>query len=299
MSATVPTDCINNLKRHVHVLADEIGERNVRKHSALHEAANYISNTWEAMGYSVERQSFGTKRRRCDNLEVTIRGREEPDNILLICAHYDSAKDSPGANDASGIATLLELSRAFQTTAPKCSVRFVALCNEKPPYAGTAKSGSWIYAHHARQREDKIKAAIVLESLGYYNNAMGSQMHPALMGPLYPRQANFISMTSNLASMPVMRSFSRLFKKHSRFNCKTMIAPNLLPWVKWSDNSPFWTNGFKAFMVSDTSLYRYPFYNSSRDTAEKIDYQCLALVTDGLMKAVTEYTARQKQKNPA
>ncbi len=290
MSAEIQTDCISHLKRHVKTLADEIGERHVRKHFALHKAANYISQQWEAMGYELTRQPFKAKGVECENLEVSRTGKTRPDDIFLVCANYDSPKDCPGANgNASGVGAMLEIARYFSQITPDFTVRFVALTNESPPFFGTEKSGSWIYAHHARQNCDRIQAAIMLESLGYYNNSIGSQLYPALMGALYPKQANFVAMTSNLRSMTAMRRFARLFKYNSSFRCEPMIALNFLPWVKWSDNSPFWISGYPAFMVSDTSPYRYPFYHSPRDTAEKLDYDSLNVVATGLMKSLEKY----------
>ena len=289
MSATLQTDCINNLKHHVQVLAGKIGERHVRKQVALQQAANYISQQWQAMGYAVVRQPFYARGVVCENLEVSSTGKQNPDDIVLVCAHYDTAKECPGANDnASGIAAMLEISRYFAETRPHSTIRFVALTNEKPPFAGTEKSGSWLYAHQANQRYDKIRAAIILESLGYYNNAPGSQLYPPLLGMLYPRRANFVAMTSNLRSMGVMRRFAKCFNRHATLRSLPMIAPNFLPWVTWSDNSPFWLHGYRAFMVSDTSLYRYPFYNSIRDTPEKLDYESLAYISIALMKAIEE-----------
>ncbi len=294
MSVINQTDCTNILKYHVQSLAGEIGERHVGRHPALQQAANYISRQWQAMGYEVERQPFKVRGKVCENLQATRRGSKAPDTMMLMCAHYDSAKDCPGANDnASGIAAMLEVSRYFSRIDPDCTVRFVALTNEKPPYHGTEKSGSWIYAHQAAQRHDNIRSIIVLESLGYYNDTYGSQLYPALMGMFYPKQANFVAVTSNLASLRTMHRFARHFKKHCSLACEPMIAPNFLPWVKWSDNSPFWLNGYHAFMMSDTSLYRYPFYDSPRDTPEKIDYQCLTFITIGLAGALEEYTRKR------
>ncbi len=287
MSASTHIDCINNLKHHVATLASGIGERHVKKHFALHKAANYISRQWQEMGYEIERQQFTTQGVQCENLEVNKLGKNHPEHIILVCAHYDSARDCPGANgNASGIATLLEISRYFSETSPNSTVRFVALTNEKPPFYGTDKSGSWLYAHKANEQRDKIRAVIILESLGYYNDTYGSQLYPPFLSMLYPKQANFVAMTSNLRSMGSMREFAKHFNKHTTLRGLPMIAPNFLPWVNWSDSSPFWLNGYKAFMVSDTSLYRYPFYDSPRDTPEKIDYQSLTFITNALIRAI-------------
>jgi len=222
---------------------------------------------------------------------ITQKGQHRPEELILVCAHYDSSKTCPGANDnATGIAAMLEIARFFSHTKPGCSIRFVALANEKPPYNGTEKSGSWIYAHQASHNDDNIHCAVILESLGYYNNANNSQLYPPLMSMFHPRQGNFLAMTTNLGSLAAMRKFAKYFKKHSNFRFETMVAQNFMPWVKWSDCSSFWLNGYHAFMVSDTGQYRYPFYDTGRDTPEKIDYQCLTFVTQGLMRALEEFT---------
>ena len=43
------------LHRHVVHLANDIGERNVYRPAALHAAAQYIQQSWQAMGYLVRR----------------------------------------------------------------------------------------------------------------------------------------------------------------------------------------------------------------------------------------------------
>lgn len=282
-------DCTNNLKQHVKYIATEIGERHVRKPLALHRTADYIRQEWTAMGYEVKQQKFITRGVKCENLEITMQGQYNPDEYILICAHYDSSKDCPGANNnATGVAAMLELSRFFSNNNPGCSIRFVALANENPNYYGTEKSGSWHYARQADQRNDNIRTAITLESLGYYSNDKNSQLYPFLMGMFHPKRGNFLAMSSNFGSMTAMYKFAKYFRKHSNFRLETMVLQNLIPTVKWRNSSSFWLNGFPAFTVSDTAEYRYPFYNSSRDTSEKIDYQCLTFVTQGLMRAMTE-----------
>ncbi len=44
-------------------------------------------------------------------------------------------------------------------------------------------------------------------------------------------------------------------------------------------------------MVTDTAPFRYPWYHAAEDTPEKIDYEKLADVVDGL-EAVIESLAR-------
>jgi hypothetical protein len=39
-------------------------------------------------------------------------------------------------------------------------------------------------------------------------------------------------------------------------------------------------------MVTDTAFYRYPYYHTSQDTSDKVDYLKLTLVTEGVCHVV-------------
>lgn len=281
----------DHLKNHVTRLADEIGQRHVNAPHALHKAVNYISDEWSAMGYQVDTQNFSAKGVRCLNLVAERAGTDSDASTILVVTNYDSSKDCPGANDnASSLAAMLEISRIMRQYAPKHSVRFVALSNEKPPFVDTEKMGSWVYAHQARECFDNIKCVIILGSLGYYNEAPDSQLYPPLLGRIYPDRANYLAMASNLVSAPGMFRFNRLFKQHARFPSQMMALPNIFSRHHWYHPSPFSVCGYKNFIVTDTGHCRYPFANSGRDTAEKLDYQSLSNVTLGLTHALADFS---------
>ena len=134
------------LRKHVERLAGDIGERNVLVPHALQRASRYIEDEWREQHYAVERLEYDVSGIRCANLVAACEGSTRQTEILLLGAHYDSVKGSPGANDnASGIAALLEISRLFQVVAPVLSIRFVAFVNEEPPFFQTAQQGSTVY----------------------------------------------------------------------------------------------------------------------------------------------------------
>ena len=99
---------MRRLQAHVQKLAGDIGERNVLRPAALDDAALYVEAEWSRQGYSVKRQTYQAAGVRCANLEVTRNGDARQGEILLIGAHYDSVKGSPGADDkARGVAALM------------------------------------------------------------------------------------------------------------------------------------------------------------------------------------------------
>ncbi|MCK5478824.1 MAG: M28 family peptidase, partial [Methylococcales bacterium] len=147
----------DRLRAHVQRLAGDIGERNVWRPNALHAAADYIRKEWLNQGYDVAVQRYIAYDIVSENLEVVRPGTKRPGEIILIGAHYDSVRGSPGANDnASGVAALLEIGRALADVSLQRTVRLVAFVNEEPPFFYWGKMGSGVYAKAARSRGDDI-----------------------------------------------------------------------------------------------------------------------------------------------
>jgi len=59
-----------------------------------------------------------------------------------------------------------------------------------------------------------------------------------------------------------------------------------IPGISWSDHLSFWRRGYRALMVTDTAFYRYPYYHTALDVPDKLDYDALACVTEGLCKTI-------------
>jgi Iap family predicted aminopeptidase len=109
---------------------------------------------------------YGIEGRECYNLEAEITGSEKPDEIVIISAHYDSLEGTPGANDnATGVAALLALARAFADSKPERTLRFVAFVNEEPPFFQSDDMGSFIYARRCRERNENVVAMLSLETI--------------------------------------------------------------------------------------------------------------------------------------
>jgi len=275
------------LSAHVHRLAGDIGERNVFRPNALGASADYIEQVWTGQGYAVRQQIYNVRGVDSANLEVSRPGSERPQAIVLLGAHYDSVRGSPGANDnASGVAALLELAGMFAAAAPAVTVRCVCFVNEEPPFFFSREQGSMVYAKAARQRRDDIRLMLSLETMGCYDDTRGSQSYPPLLRWFYPSRADFIAFVSNLRSRRMLKRFAVAFGGVSDFPAESAALPAFIPGVAWSDHRSFWRQGYPALMITDTAFYRYAWYHSAGDTPEKIDYRRLAAVTRGLFSAV-------------
>lgn len=150
----------------------------------------------------------------------------------------------------------------------------------------THRQGSRIYAKAAHQRSDNIRLMLALETMGYYSEESHSQRYPPLFNLFYPDTANFISFVSNFRSRKTMLKLAYAFKNSTAFPLQHIATFALIPGVAWSDHLSFWRYHYKALMVTDTAFYRYPFYHTSEDTAEKLDYARMAQVCEGMFKAI-------------
>jgi len=277
------------LEAHVHKLAGEIGERNMFCDKELADAADYIEQEFAESGYEVRRHACELLDTSVDNLEVQVDGRDKSDQIVIIGAHYDSVFGSPGANDnATAVAAVLELARYFADKPAARTLRFVAFVNEEPPYFQTDQMGSMEYARRCRDLEDNIVAMIALDGLGCYNDAKGSQSYPPPMGWLYPSKGNFIGFVSNVGSRGLLRDAIQSFRKNAQFPSEGGALPGVLSGVGWSDHWSFWQYGYPAIMVSDTLPYRYQHYHQPSDTPDKVDYDRMTRVVDGMKHVIAE-----------
>ena len=147
----------SRLHRHIETLAGTIGERNLHRYSALQAAARYITEVFEELGYQPVAHPYHVRRYRVQNIEAVKPGSPETDEIIVIGAHYDSVRGSPGANDnASGVAALLELARLLRAQPVAREVRFVAFVNEEPP---TSIATPWAVCTMPGKRQPRANAS--------------------------------------------------------------------------------------------------------------------------------------------
>jgi Zn-dependent M28 family amino/carboxypeptidase len=282
------------LEKHVHRLAEVIGERNLWRYPALGEAADLISDTLRSYGYIPLRQEFRVGGKAVGNIEALLPGAGEP-SAVVIGAHYDTVQGSPGANDnASGVAAVLELARLLSIFRPRREIRFVAFVNEEPPFFATEAMGSWRYAKRCVSRGEKVSAMLSLETIGCYSDEPASQHYPFPFGLFYPTRGNFIGFVGNLRSGALVRRVVQSFRRYADFPSEALAAPGWMTGIGWSDHWAFWKAGYPAAMVTDTALFRYAEYHTAADTRAVVDVERMARVVHGLAGVIRDLAGEAK-----
>lgn len=262
-------------------------EHNYVYYDNLKAIADFLETSLTEAGYEVNKQGYEVEGKLFENLEAELPGSNKADEIIVIGAHYDSVVGAPGANDnGSGAAAVLALARAFSGKEMSRTLRFVEFVNEEPPFFWTGNMGSLVYAKKSREVGDNIVAMLSLETMGYYSDKPGSQEYPFPLSIAYPLTGNFIGFVGDFASGKLLRQVIGSFRSQTSFPSEGAILPNALPGVGWSDHWSFWQQGYPAIMVTDTAPFRYPYYHTSEDTPDKVDYAKLARVVAGLERVI-------------
>jgi hypothetical protein len=275
------------LEADVRVLAEEIGERNRDRPQALIQAENWIAAELAAAGYEVVREEFTDRDHRFTNLVVERKGTS--DAIVVVGAHYDAAPGTPAANDnGSGTAALLALARRFVDLEPTKTLRLVAFANEEPPHFQTEAMGSLVNARRAKERGENIVAMLSLETIGYYRDEPGTQPYPFPFSAFYPTKGNFLGVVGDTSSRALVHRVVETFRAEAAFPCEGVAAPAFIPGIDWSDHWSYWQQGWPAVMLTDTAVFRYPHYHEPTDTPDRLDYERLARVVEGVEAVVRE-----------
>jgi len=147
---------------------------------------------------------------------------------------------------------------------------------------------SRVYAQRSRQQNERIVLMLSLETIGYYTEAPARQRYPPPLSLIYPSTGNFIGFVSNLANREWVQQAVGSFRQHTQFPSEGAALFEWLPGVGWSDYWAFWQEGFPVLMVTDTALFRDPYYHTAKDTPDHIHYVYLARVVSGLQRVIRD-----------
>lgn len=241
----------------------------------------YVRQQLEQWG-QVETHTFKIQARTHTNLILNLPGRNGRSNKppILIGAHYDAVPGTQGADDnASGVAVLLELARLFTEEPARSPIRLIAFDLEE-----YGLLGSQDYAQAIRLQQEPVRLMLSLEMLGYCTQAPNSQQYPPGLQYFYPDRGNFIGLIGNLPTLLDLLHLSRHMRR-AGVPCQWLPAGmkgQLVRATRLSDHAPFWDQGYRAIMVTDTAFLRNPHYHQPSDRLETLDLDFMTGICQGL-----------------
>jgi len=286
------------LKEGVESLA-KLGTRNFEHFDKMEEAAKMIETEMKASGLETSRVDYEVRpallakmrgAKNCDGLVFSnivgeVRGSALPDEVIVVGSHYDSAPLGvcPGADDnASGVAATVALAKRFSKAPCKRTLRFIAFANEEPPFFWTDDMGSRACAIKSAKAKEKVLAMITPECVGYFSDEPGSQSYPYPFSLVYPDKGNFIAFVGNTSSRALVKECVGAFRENAKIPSEGAALPFAIPGTGWSDHWSYSKEGYPSLMLTDTAPFRNPNYHTKNDTPDKLDFDRMALVVDGL-----------------
>ena len=264
----------------------------------LDGAANYVGQRLYEVGAAVSEHfftvdGFGAVFRNVEGLiNAGTAGSE-----LVICAHYDTVCNSPGAGDnACAVAVMLEAARLLTEHRSHRPIRCLGFTLEEgSPVEGDTDSrliGSRAWVDSLQRRDIEIGGVINLESVGYVSD---SQCYPPGIEPdRFPHyrfdrnRGDFAAILSCEHSHDLGWGFFKQCRGPVDLPAVFVDVPlqqmedhfrDLLR----SDHYSFWKRGLPAIMLTDTADQRSPHYHQPSDTPATLNMEfarkvCLATV---------------------
>ncbi|MCA5004308.1 M20/M25/M40 family metallo-hydrolase [Sphingobacterium bovistauri] len=261
---------IDSLSKHVHFLASEELQGRALGTEGKDKATTYIVNQFERIGLIPYKNNylqhfdlnFKLAWVKAKNIIGFVEGidPELKNEFIVLGAHYDHLgpkKDKstfyPGADDnASGVATIIELARYFQQHKPKRSIVFIAFDAEESGLLGSK--------HFVKQldinEKNQIKAMFSYDMVGMLNKNNGL----------------------NLKGIASLVNGKEVAQKHAQDINLLDLSSDI---EERTDTEPFGLTGIPAIHVF-TGL-KSP-YHKPEDKANLLDYPG--------MKKVADYTAK-------
>ena len=263
--------------------------RNYKNLDSLDEACTYISGEFSRHGYKPVEQKWEAEGNEYKNIIASFR--EEKEQRLIVGAHYDVAGDQEGADDnASAVAGLLETARLISENQPEMDygIDFVAYNLEEAPFFATEKMGSFIHAKSLNESGVNVLGMICYEMIGYFSDEPDSQKFPSdKVAKLYPNTGNFIVVVGIEKCREFNARVHDLMKDSAKVAVERIDFPDSSELAARSDQRNYWTFGYDALMINDTSFMRNPNYHQLSDTIDTLDFDKMTGVVSSCYHAIT------------
>jgi hypothetical protein len=232
-------------------------------------AGDYIYNEFEDMGLFVQYHDWSFDGFTSRNIVATLNGSDpSSDAIFIVCAHYDTFENSPGANDdGSGVAAVMAIADVCSKYSFNHTIRFVCFSGEE---VGTY--GSLFYARDAYENEDNIVAVLNLDIIGYADSDYGGRI---------------IRFHHEKRSSWIVEFASEISEKYNE--TVDMIVEDM-PNYRGHDGQAFVDYGYDAVWIAEHDGHGWG--HSPNDTLEHINYTYLAKATKFMLAVLVELADR-------
>ena len=255
-----------NLRTHVQTLQDFVTRYTATP--GCEAAGSYIYSYFTGLGLDVRFQDVTSSAGVSRNVVAELPGRVYPDDVLIVCGHYDSYSDrrpavAPGADDnASGTAAVMEAARVLAGEPLDFTVRFVAFTAEE-----LGLVGSRLYAGGVRSRGERIVGVINLDMIAFAD-----------------RMPEDLEVIANTSSAWLSAKFASVAADYGLIPTKQTIDASIV----FSDHAPFWDRGYPAVCLIEDNPLVNPDYHRTTDTVGTLNFEFYAQAARASLATLAE-----------
>ena len=217
---------------------------------ACEESAEYIYNEFEQMGLDVRYDDWEREGYTSNNVEATLPGTDQTsDEIYIVCGHYDTVPESPGADDdASGVAVALAAAYVMSQYSFNHTVRFVAFSGEEQGLLG-----SYMYVQEVIENGDNVMGVLNADMIGF---------------AVSEYDEDYLKIFEDGESMWLFNFTNAVSLLYSDYIDLSLIDAGFT----WgSDHYYFWEYGYSALFYHEYNFNDY--YHSEQDTLENMNME--------------------------
>lgn len=281
---TADPACAGRLAADVLALAGG-GPRHAAHPGSLAAARGHVAAALAAAGWTPREEGFAWRGLDCANVVAERPGGDG--SWLVLLAHLDSVAHAPGAGDnAAGVAALLELARRFAATPlPGPGLRLVASDNEEAMAVDPRAGGSVAHAAGCVARGERLRAALALDGLAWFDRRWGTQQAPAWwLRPWFGWRGGYLALAGDPSAAALARRLAAAMAGG------VPVRPITVRWARaWAiagDNEAFTLAGVPALRICDTDRWRYPYWHRTDDHPGMVDAAVVAGVVEQIARGV-------------
>jgi photosystem II stability/assembly factor-like uncharacterized protein len=186
------------------------------------------------------------------NVIATIPGTVNPDEIYIICGHFDCTSnnaynDAPGADDnGTGTLAALEAARALREHEYEATIRFACFSREEQGLVG-----SNAYAAMCARRGENVAGVLNFDMIGYVDEQ--------------PEEIEILHDSQSAALAAAFGQSAALYATTLNYRIRFSSSRS-------SDHASFWDEGYPAFCGIEDSPLHNPYYHRTTDRVGTLDF---------------------------
>jgi hypothetical protein len=220
----------------------------------INELKKYLFNELSKLQINVSYHQWIFDDISGENIVGTIGGEKSSNNVIIVCAHYDTVEISPGADDdGSGVAAILMMASILSQYTFNSSIKFILFSGEEQGLLGSKE-----YVKEIIENDVNIIGVLALDKIGY---AETKEQGSIIRHHADPSSNWMVDISENISN---------------EFKDEIGLEIQRLSFDSSSDHKSFVDEGFSGSNFVEYDLN--PYYHTSEDLLKNMNISYLKKV---------------------